>query len=194
MASAPEDIPLDPAAMIRVGVVASVDLAAATCTVTYGDPDGEQVESPPLRWIFPRSGATRIWSPVSVGEQGLLFAPEGDLAGAIFVPGITRDDFPPAGSSSEEVVLFADGARIAYDPEGHVLTAQLPGGSTADITADQVNITGNVAITGNVSIDGDLNMTGTATAETDVVGGSKSLKGHKHIGVTPGGGVSGAPQ
>jgi phage baseplate assembly protein V len=188
MAAAPEDVPLDPAAMIRIGTVASVDLAAATVTLLYGDDDGEEVESPPLRWCFPRSGETRVWSPPSIGEQGLILAPEGDIAAAIFVPGITRDTFPPAGSSPEEVILFKDGARIAYDPEGHVLTADLPGGATANITADQVNITGDVAI------DGDVTVTGTLTADTDVVGGGKSLKGHKHIGVTAGGGVSGAPQ
>lgn len=188
MAAAPEDIPLDPAAMIRIATVASVDLAAARITVIYGDPDGEEVESPPLRWCFMASGDTRIWCPPSVGEQGILLSPEGDIAGAIFLPGITRDDFPPAGSTLEHVIIFADGARIAYDPEAHVLTAQLPAGSTADITADQVNITGNVAI------DGDVTVTGTLTADTDVVGSGKSLKGHKHLGVTAGGGVSGVPQ
>jgi phage baseplate assembly protein V len=188
MAAAPEDIPLDAAALIRVGTVASVDRAAATCTVAYGDPDGEEVKSPPLRWLMPRIGDTRIWSPPSVGEQGLILSPEGDIAGAIFLPGIPRDMFPPAGSTLEEVMLFPDGARIAYDPDGHVLTAELPAGATANITADQVNIAGNVAI------DGDVTVTGTLTADSDVVGGGKSLKGHKHTGVTAGGGVSGAPQ
>jgi phage baseplate assembly protein V len=194
MAAAPEDIPLDPAAMNRVGVVASVDLATARVTVLYGDPDGEEVESPPLRWLMPRSGDTRIWSPPSIGEQGLILAPEGDIAGAVFLPGLTRDSFPPAGSTSEEAMLFADGARIAYDPEGHVLNAELPEGATVNITADQVNITGPVSISGSVAIDGDVTVSGTLTADTDVVGGGKSLKGHKHTGVTAGGGVSGAPQ
>lgn len=188
MAAAPEDIPLDPAAMIRVATVASVDLASATLVALYGGDDGEEAESPPLRWLMPRAGETRIWSPPSVGEQGLILAPEGDIAAAIFLPAITRDMFPPAGSTLEEVILFQDGARIAYDPEGHVLTADLPGGATANITADQINITGKVAI------DGDVTVTGTLTADTDVVGGGKSLKGHKHTGVTAGGGVSGAPQ
>lgn len=186
--AAPEDIPLDPAALVRVGTVASIDLAAATCIVLCGGADGEEVETPPLRWLMPRSGATRVWSPPSEGEQGVVFAPEGDIAGAVFIPGIVRDIFPPAGSTAEEVILFADGARIAYDPEDHVLTADLPAGATANITADQVNITGNVAI------DGDISCTGTITAETDVVGDGKSLKDHKHAGVTAGGAVSGPPQ
>ena len=93
----------------------------------------------------------------------------------------------PAGNSAEELIEFADGARIAYDPEAHRLTAQLPGGSTADITADQVTITGNVAIDGDVTVSGKL------TANDDVIGGGKSLKSHKHSAVQAGGGQSGPP-
>lgn len=186
--AAPEDIPFDPAALIRVAVVASVDQAAARCTVSYASEEGQDVESPPLPWVMGRMGATRIWSPPSVGEQGVLLCPWGDIAQGVFFSGLSRDLFPPVGNSAEEVIRFPDGARLAYDPEGHVLTADLPGGATANITADQINITGNVAI------DGDLSVTGTATADTDVVGGGKSLKGHKHLGVTAGGGVSGIPQ
>lgn len=188
MAAAPEDIPLDPAAMIRVGTVASIDLAAARCTVRYGDPDGEEVESPPLRWLTFRAGATGVWSPPSVDEQGIILAPEGDIAAAIFLPGIVYDEYPPVGSSHAQLIEFADGAVIAYDAEAHALTAELPAGSTANIQADQVTITGNVAI------DGDVTVTGTLTADTDVVGGGKSLKDHKHTNVQAGGGVSGPPQ
>lgn len=192
--AAPEDISLDPASLIRIGVIASVDLAAARCTLRIGDPDEEEIETPPLPWLGGRAGATSVWSPPSVDEQAVLLCPEGEVAAGIVLTGVAYEAFPPAGSGIEEVITFSDGARLAYDPEAHILTAELPGGSTANITADQLNITGNISITGNVAIDGDLNATGTATADTDVIGGGKSLKSHKHIGVTAGGGVSGAPQ
>jgi phage baseplate assembly protein V len=192
--AAREDIALDPASLIREGVVASVDLAAARCTMRIGDPDEEEIETPPLRWLNLRAGATRVWSPPTQGEAGLILCPEGEIAVGIVLSGLSYADFPPAGSALEEIIAFGDGARIAYDPEGHVLTAELPGGSTVNVTCDQLNLTGDAAITGNVAIDGDLTVTGTVTAETDVVGGGKSLKGHKHLGVTAGGGVSGVPQ
>lgn len=192
--AAPEDIPLDPASLIREGIVASVDLASARCTVRIGDPDEEEIETPPLRWLGGRAGATSIWSPPSEGEEVVLLCPEGEIAAGIVLTGVAYDAFPPAGNSLEEVMTFGDGARIAYDPEGHVLTAELPGGAIANITAEQLNITGNVSITGNLAIDGDLTATGTATADVDVVGGGKSLKDHKHTAVTAGGGVSGPPQ
>lgn len=44
-----------------------------------------------------------------------------------------------------------------------------------------------------VTITGDLHVTGTATADTDVIGGGKSLKSHTHSGVTTGSGNTGAP-
>lgn len=186
--AAPEDITMDPASLIREGIVASVDLAAARCTVRIGDPDEEEIETPPLRWLGGRAGATNIWSPPSEGEQVVLLCPEGEIATGIVLTGVSYDAFPPAGASLEEIITFGDGARIAYNPETHVLTAELPAGATANITAERINITGTVAI------DGDVTVTGTLTADTDVVGGGKSLKGHKHLGVTAGGGVSGVPQ
>lgn len=172
----------DPAQLIRIGRVDSVDLAAATCIVSV-----DELVTGPIRWIETRAGTTRTWSPPAVGEQLLLICPYGELAGALALRGITSDDFPPIGSTSEDAMLFADGARIAYDPDSHVLTATLPGGSTVNVTADQVNIIGDVAVTGNLAVDGDVSCTATVTADSDVVGGGKSLKGHRHGGVTAGG-------
>src|SRR3546814_5378685 len=103
MAAAPEDIPLDPAALIRIGTVVRVDQAAATCIVAYGDPDGEEVELPPLRWLVGRMGETGIWSSPSVGEQGVILSPEGDIARAIFFPGLTRDIFPRSEEHQSEL-------------------------------------------------------------------------------------------
>lgn len=184
----PEDIALDPQTLIRVGIVASVDLANALCTVKLSEEEGEDVVTPPLRWLMGRAGATRIWSPPSVDEQVLLLSPDGQIGAAVVLTGLHSDMFPPAASTDVEVIQFTDGAIIRYDPASHVLTATLPEGSSAEISCE------TISITGNVSIDGDVTITGTATAQEDVIGGGKSLKGHKHTGVQPGGGVSGAPQ
>lgn len=178
----------DPANLIRIGTVKTVDLAEALCVVTVGD-----IESPPVPWMEARMGKTRIWSPPSIGEQILLICADGELGGGVVLRGIPSDAFPPAASTLEELILFEDGARIAYDPEAHKLTAHLPAGSTIDVTADQVNITGNVAITGDIAIDGQATVTGKLTADDDVIGGGKSLKSHKHGGVQAGGAQTGAP-
>lgn len=180
-----EDIPSDLSELIRLGSISSVDLAAGLCTVRYGNPDDEGggAETPPIRWLAPRAGETRVWSPPSVGEQVLLLAPDGQLAGAVALLGIAQDTFPPAGDSAEEVLLFADGARIAYDPQAHALTAVLPGGGTATIDAP-----------GGLTIRGDVTIEGTVTVSEDVVADGISLTTHKHGSVQSGSAQTGAPE
>lgn len=177
-----EDIPLDPATLIRLGVVASVDLDAARCTVRCGDPDQGEMETPPIRWIMPRCGNTRIWSPPTVGEQVVLLCPDGEIGAGVVLTGITRDSFPPSGSTLEERIHFADGAQLRYDPEAHHLEALLPDGATATITAP-----------GGLTINGDVTLNGTLTASEDVIADGISLKTHRHGGVQPGSGQTAGP-
>ncbi|MCC6478069.1 MAG: phage baseplate assembly protein V [Sphingomonadaceae bacterium] len=184
-----EDIPLDPGAMIDFGVVVSVDLAEARCVVRIGDPDEDDAETPPIRWCAFRAGQTRIWSAPSVGEQGILIKRDGELANAIFMPGIVCDAFPPVGNSAIDRIEFGDGSRLDYDAQAHAFEINLSGNATAKITAP-----GGLTIEADVTINGNVDISGTATATEDVIGGGKSLKSHKHTGVQAGGGVSGTPQ
>jgi phage baseplate assembly protein V len=175
----PEDHPTDADDLIRIGTVASVDLADGRCTVLFDDDS----ESGPIRWQAARMGAIRVWVPPSEGEQVFVLCPAGEVAGASIVGSVPSDDNPPPATTNVALIDFADGAVLQYDPTSHALTFTLPGGGTLGIVAD-----------GGVTIEGDVNVTGTLTATTDVVGGGKSLKGHKHTGVQAGGGISGAPQ
>lgn len=186
-----EDVPPDLSALLRIGRVASVDLAARTCTVMLGDPDDEEgeVESPPIDWATTRNGAIRVWLPVSEGEQVLVFCPDGELAAATVLMSLPSDDNPAAGDSARAVLDFADGAVFAYDPEAQHADVVLPAGATLTINAD-----GGITITGPVTFNDDVQVNGTLTASEDVLGGGKSLKHHRHTGVQAGGGVSGEPQ
>jgi len=179
-----EDIPADLSELIRLGTIASVDLAARRCTVLYGDEDDEDggATTPPIRWFAPRAGDTRVYSPPSVGEQVMLLCPDGQLAAAVALLGIESDQFPLPGNGLAEVTEYKDGARIGYDPETHALIAILPGGATALIEA-----TGGLTIKGDVTIEGKL------TASDDVLAGSVSLKNHKHGLVQAGTAQSGVP-
>jgi phage baseplate assembly protein V len=184
-----EDIPLDPGAMIDFGVVISVDLAEARCVVRIGDPDEDDAETPPIRWCAIRAGKTRIWSPPSVGEQGIVIKRDGELANAVFVAGIVCDAFPPVGNSAIDRIEFEDGSRIDYDAQAHAFEINLSAGATAKIIAP-----GGLTIEGDVTINGNVEISGTATATEDVIGGGKSLKNHVHTGVQAGGANSGPPQ
>ena len=192
----PEDIPADISTLIRIGSVASVDLAGGKCVVRYGNPDDEGggAETPPIRWIHGRAGSTRTWSPPSVGEQVLLLSPDGQFGNAVAFGGITQDSAPAPGNDETEVMLFADGARLSYDPKAHALSAILPAGATARIEAPGgLSITGPVTINGAVSIDGDVAITGKAGVTDDVLANGISLKDHLHGQVQGGDGQSGKP-
>jgi phage baseplate assembly protein V len=181
----PSDIPDTVGDLIRFGTIAEVDLAAGRCVVDTGD-----VRSAAVRWIEPRAGATRSWSPPSIGEQVLLICPDGDIAGAVALRGIASDAHPPAGDSLREIfAIFVDGCEIAYDPEAHRLEATLPAGGVARIVAP-----GGVEIEGDVTITGDVDVTGTLTASEDVKAGAISLKSHKHGNVQAGGAKTGGPE
>jgi len=176
--------------VLRLGTIASIDLANATCTAQSGD-----IVTGDVPWIAQRAGNVRAWSPPSVGEQCLILAPEGDLAAALVIVGLYSDACPPP-SSDPNVTLteYPDGAIISYDHAAHELTATLPAGGTVTIEAPGgVTIIGDTGSVGDTHIAGGLNVSGTITAAEDVIGGGISLKSHKHGQVQAGSAQSGAP-
>ena len=179
----PESTPSDPDELIRFGRIASVDLAAARCTVTI-DEDGASGEAVtgPIRWIEGRAGQTRTWSPPSVGEEVVLLCPGGQLGIAVALRGLSNADNPPAGNSLVEGVLYADGTMLSYDPEEHILTVFMAHPGEIDISAP-----------GGITINGDVTVTGRLTASDDVIASGKSLKNHTHGGVQAGSSQTGAP-
>lgn len=168
--------------LIRFGTVKTVDLSAAKVTVTIGD-----IETQPIRWLHGAAGGTSSWSPPTVGEQVVVFTPEGDIGHAFALRGIHFDDFPAAGDSKRELIKFDDGAVIAYDPEAHKLEAVLPDGATVSIVAPGgVTIDADVRITGDLQVDGKIHADSNVEADGDVKAGNISLTHHKHPGVQAG--------
>lgn len=178
----------DPSDLLRrIGNVVSWGVIESrtgdTCRVRIGE-----VVTGDIPFISSRAGATRTWSPPSVGEQCIVLSPEGDLEGAAALGGIFSDARPAPADDDVELIEFEDGAIIRYDPAAHALSAELPGGSTATIAAE------TIVLRGTVRIEGDAEVTGTITGKTDVIGAGKSLKDHKHTAVQAGAAVSGPPQ
>ncbi|WP_312488133.1 phage baseplate assembly protein V [Sphingomonas sp.] len=169
--------------MAGFGKIETVDLEAGLVTIRQGD-----VLTAPIRWIMGGGGNTKVWNRPKIGEQVLLIAPEGDIAGAIALRGVHSTAFPPIGDPDREVIQFEDGAIVAYHPDTHALALTLPAGGTITIDAQ-----GGLTIKGPVTIEGPLDIKGTVTASDDVVAAGKSLKSHLHDKVQPGSGVSGKP-
>lgn len=170
--------------LAREGVVESVNLAAGTARVRFGD-----LVTGEVPWLAPRSGKTRAWCPPSAGEQVLVISPEGRTSSAIIVGSLSSDENPHPANDDSSLVTFDDGAAIGYDPVAHRLTIRLPAGATIAVEAD-----GGATWKGDLALVGNLDVTGKVQAEEDVVGAGKSLKDHVHVGVQPGQGVSGKPQ
>lgn len=191
--SRPDDEePVDPRVILREGTILAIDLAAGTVEVETGE-----VRTAPIRFSTGRAGDTRIWSPPSVGEQVLLICPEGDLERAICIGAIPQESFPPAGDSLTELIVFADGAQLSYDPEAHHLELALPDNATLAIRSTggmSIDVgSAELAISGSVTIDGDLEITGAIRAEGDVTGAGVSLENHLHTEVASGQSLSGPP-
>ncbi len=165
--------------LIRLGTIAAVDHQAARCTVSTGG-----LSVPNLPWLALRAGDSSDWDPPTVGEQCILIAPSGEPAQGIALVGLYSQQRPaPANSANVRRRTYPDGAVINYDHATHTLSATLPTGGKAQLTAP-----GGVTILGNVDI------TGTVTVSADVVASGISLVTHKHGGVQTGSGTTAVPK
>lgn len=166
--------------LIRAGTVAEVDPDAPRCRVKTGG-----LETNWLPFFAARAGEDSEWDPPSVNEQCLVLSPSGNPAQGFVIVGLYSDEFPaPDHSLTRRRRRYRDGAVIEYDTATHSLTATLPAGGTASVTAP-----GGVHIVGDLSVDGLISSTKDVTAGPQNI----SLVKHRTKGVMPGGGISEEP-
>jgi len=171
-----------------------------------------------LQWIALRAGDVIDWCPPSIGEQVIVFSPNGDLTQGKVLAGLFSAESPaPQTSLKIRSIHYPDGAVVLYDFGKHSLSAILPAGSSALVKADavtadapQTTCTGDVTIRGNLVVEGfsALNngakvqggdggaamvIEGDVTATGDVKAGNISLRNHPHGEVKRGDEKSGAP-
>lgn len=93
----------------RFGTVAEIDAGRARARVLLSDPDHGQFIGPWRPWAE-MAGATRSWSPPSVGQQMLVIAPGGDLRQSIMLPATFSDSITaPSDRSDANRVSFGAG-------------------------------------------------------------------------------------
>lgn len=196
--------------IVRFGTVKTINPSKPIprVIVNLGD-----IETPEIRCLNIRSGDDTTWDMPSVNEECVVISPCGDIGQTSFVLyGFYNDDHPaPSDDLNKKIRMFADGCVIAYDVSAHHLSAVLPSGGTAVLTADGgVTVNGDTTINGNLQVNGSTAMTGnntvggsqlvqgschssgTFSSDGDVTASGVSLTGHTHPGDS--GGTTGGPQ
>ncbi|PXA36050.1 phage baseplate assembly protein V [Acinetobacter baumannii] len=161
--------------IVRFGTVKTINPSKPIprVIVNLGD-----IETPEIRCLNIRSGADSTWDMPSLNEECVVISPCGDIGPTSFVLyGFYNDDHPaPSDDLNKKIRMFADGCVIAYDVAEHHLSAVLPSGGTAVLTADGgVTVNGDTTINGNLQVNGSTAMTGNNT-----VGGSQLVQGSSH--------------
>ena len=196
--------------IVRFGTIKTINPSKPIprVIVNLGD-----IETPEIRCLNIRSGDDATWDMPSINEECVVISPCGEIGPTSFVLyGFYNDDHPaPSDDLNQKIRMFADGCVIAYDISAHHLSAVLPAGGTAVLTADGgVTVNGDTTINGNLQVNGSTAMTGnntvggsqlvqgsshssgTFSSDGDVTASGISLTGHTHPGDS--GGTTGGPQ
>lgn len=195
--------------LIRFGTIKTINPSKPIPLVTV---DLDDIVTPEIRFFNARSGNDSTWDPPSLNEEVMVISPCGEIGPtSVVFYGLYNNEHPALSDDlNQKIRVFADGCIIAYDISAHELSAILPSGGKAIVTADGgITVNGDTTINGNLQINGSTAMTGNNTVggsqlvqgsshstgafstEADVKAGSISLKGHKHPGDS--GGTTGGP-
>ncbi len=169
--------------IIRIGQIAKVDYSKAKATVKMG-----AIETDYLPWITSRAGKTKKWEPLSIGEQVVILAPDGELNRGIILPSLYRNIYPaPQTSENQNTIIFPDGSKIEYDTTTNSLSLDIKGnlnivvGGNFNLTAKQTQISAQTTIEGDLTTTGDVNLSGGGAAIARV-GDSVSVDANTHQG------------
>ncbi|WP_028318376.1 phage baseplate assembly protein V [Desulfobulbus elongatus] len=122
--------------MLRIGTVAELDEGGARVRVRAGN-----LLTAWLPWLTRRAGEDRDWWAPEPGEQVLILAPSGDLAQAVALPALYRQNYPaPAQSRTTRRETYSDGAVVAYDRAGHHYLVDIPAGGSVTIRCGAASI------------------------------------------------------
>ncbi len=173
------------AGMMRHGSVAEVDPARQRVRLDFGPAHGRDGRflSP---WVpyAQFSGALRVHTPPTVGQQFTAMSPTGDFQQAVAVPLTHHSANPsPSGAGDQNIVTYGNVTMTLADD---LLRSEL-GGMTFEITSDAAEITVG-GVTFKVSGSGVEISGGTVTHDGKNIGAS-----HIHTGVLPGPSTTGVP-
>lgn len=157
-------------------------------------PDNEAVD-PAVIYNVPylglQAGANAIKIKPQIGDMGLIGYCQRDISGVLTNKGQANPQSYRKFSNSDAVYICSV-ANLAVEPVRYLEINDRAMTITGDVP---LNITATQAtVNAPTTINGDMTVKGNITASGDVTAGSISLKNHPHGGVTPGDGLTGAPQ
>jgi phage baseplate assembly protein V len=180
--------------------VVALDLSASppVCRVS----DGSDWVSAWVRWHSIAAGKARHWRAPSMGEQGSLISPSGDVSQGTFVPGLYGNAGPPPDNRDHvEVWRFDDGGSLIYDWQAKTYTITLPTGrvitkvgATESITTDSdvtvttlnikliadVEVQGSLRVTKDVAVVGALHAVKNITSDGSIIDATGNSNHHSH--------------
>lgn len=117
----------------------------------------------------------KIWVPMAVSEQVIVFRPLGSSDGGIVFPSIfNRRNKEPEGSNESNVIVeFHDGARFEYDTKSGELKTQaikkvIFVAPEIELECKNITITGDAKFNDSVDIDGALGVGGDIITEGEI--------------------------
>ena len=110
--------------LVRPGTVKSFDPARNTAKLDIGV-DGDGTHDIPNGANHAHAGGQH-WTGISEGMQVTVFAPEGDLANAFFMPGGYRDGVTPPSTRADEDVIARDGGAKVHVRKGGFIALRVP--------------------------------------------------------------------
>ena len=190
----------------RPGTITDVDYSDATkprIRVQVGvDDQGQPVKGP---WAphSQHAGDFTNHTPLTVGQQVLQIAPDGNFENALVIPyGFSKPIKSPSTSPTDHVYQMGDLTRT-LNKSGHTRTVKkmvrshtadgfswsYDGGKTKlEFTSTSIKHTVG-GVTHTITKDGIATARGTLTHDDLNIGST-----HKHTGVQPGGGITGVPE
>ncbi|MCC5811202.1 MAG: phage baseplate assembly protein V [Ectothiorhodospiraceae bacterium] len=132
--------------LVQVGTVVDVDYPAQRVQVRIGERDSAW-----LRFTTRRAGEDRTWWPPTVGEQVLVFAPNGEAVAAVAGDSLYQQDFDaPSDDEGVRRTVYGNGTEVELDKNEDVLRVKHPG-------AVEVEAEGDVSITagGTLTLQGE---------------------------------------
>lgn len=165
--------------MLRFGVITQLDTAGHRARVRFPaedlrtDQEDPGMESAWLPVLVQWSLGARAYCLPALEEQVVVWLDE-EAADGVILGGIYSEaDAPPAPPAQARHLVFPDGTVLEYDPEAHLLKADVQGDVEVTATGSALVDAASATVrAGTITLDGDVTCSGTFHADGAATFGS----------------------